>query len=255
MTASSDLVDVLAVGAHPDDVELCAGGTVCRLVADGYRVGILDLTRGELGTRGTVQDRDVEAAAAAEILGVSVRQNLGLPDGGIINTAESRLPYIRAIRRFRPRIVLLNSPVCRHPDHCAAAALGRDASFYSGLRKIQTFWGGDEQEPFRPQHILHYMQAVPFEPTFVVDVSSVWEQRMKALLAYRSQFHVPEYKEHSGEPETYVSNPAFLEWVSARARAYGYQVGAEFGEPLLYVGGPVGISDLAGTLSRDQPFR
>ena len=249
-------LDVLAVGAHPDDVELSVGGIVCSLTSSGHRVGILDLTRGELGTRGTPEARALEAAAAAAILGVEVRENLELPDGGIQNSKEAQIVVVQAIRRHRPRILLLNAPVCRHPDHRNAAILCRDAAFHSGLAKLETREPeGVPQNPWRPQHILHYMQTVAFEPTFVVDVSAFWDQRMRALLAYQSQFHVPSYKLGSEEPETFVSNPDFLEWVSARARTYGYPIGATYGEPLLYHGGPVGIGNLVQTLSRNREYR
>jgi LmbE family N-acetylglucosaminyl deacetylase len=152
--------------------------------------------------------------------------------------------------------VLLNAPVCRHPDHCAAAQLATDAMFYSGLRKVETFEDdGTPQEPWRPQHVLHYMQSVPFEPTFVVDVSAVWEQRIRALQAFKSQFFNPDYEPEDGEPETYVSNAGFFQWVEGRARTYGYHIGAVYGEPLLYRHGPVGVGDLVALLSRERPFR
>lgn len=247
-------LEVLAVGAHPDDVELSVGGIVCSLTASGKKVGIVDLTRGELGTRGSPETREIEATRAAGILGVEVRENLGIPDGGITNTREHQLRLLRVIRRYRPRILLLNAPVCRHPDHGNAARLGIDAAFYSGLAKVSTADSGEEQEPWRPQHILHYMQSVSFEPTLVVDVSDFWEQRMQALLAFESQFHVPRYKDAAEEPETFVSNADFLEWVTARARTYGYPIGATYGEPLLYHRTPIGVDDLTTVLSRDRPF-
>lgn len=250
------MLDVLALAAHPDDVELCAGGTVCLMVKQGYGVGIVDFTQGELGSRGTPALRLEEAQAAAEIMGLSARENLGLPDGDIANTKANQLKVIRRVRRYRPHIALINAPDCRHPDHCAAAKLSTDAFFYAGLRKVETFEDdGTPQEPWRPHHVLHYMQAVPFEPTFVVDVSEVWEQRVAALQAFRSQFYNPGYTPEADEPETYVSNPAFFAWIEARARTYGYQVGATYGEPFLYRHGPVGVSDLVGLLRREKAFR
>lgn len=248
---------VLALAAHPDDVELCAGGIVCALTGQGHRVGIVDFTRGELGSRGTPEQRLEEADAAGEVLGISARHNLGLPDGDIPNTAASRASLIAYVRRYRPRVVLINAPECRHPDHCAAARLSTDALFYSGLRKIETTdpETGEPQEPWRPQHVLHYMQSVPFVPTLVVDVTDVWEQRTRALQAFRSQFFNPDYTPSDDEPETFISNPAFFEWVEARARTYGYSVGATFGEPLLYRHGPIGTADLMGMLAREKPFR
>ena len=249
-------LDVLALAAHPDDVELCAGGTMCVLARDGYTTGIVDFTRGELGSRGTPEGRLEEAAAAADLLGVSARHNLGLADGDIQNTPETRRSLIQLIRRYRPHVVLANAPEDRHPDHPAAARFATDALFYSGLRKIETFDDdGSPQEPWRPSHALHYMQSIPFEPTFVVDVTDVWEQRVTALQAFKSQFFNPDYEAGADEPETFISNPAFFDWVEARARTYGYRIGARFGEPLLYRHGPVGVADLVAVLGGEKRFR
>lgn len=250
-----ETLDVLALSAHPDDVELCAGGTVCMLTSQGYRVGVVDFTRGELGSRGTPEGRLEEAAAAAEILNLATRDNLGLPDGDIANTPANRLKLIRLVRRYRPHIVLANPPTCRHPDHEAAARFATDALFYAGLRKINTEDDGAPQEPWRPHHILYYMQTLPFDPTFVVDVTDVWDQRIRALQAFRSQFFNPDYEPGADEPETFVSNPDFFQWVEARAREYGYRIGATYGEPFLYRHGPVGVTDLVAVLRREKPFR
>ncbi len=252
----SDQLDVLALAAHPDDVELCAGGTMCLLARQGYRTGVVDFTRGELGTRGTPELRMQEAEKAAGIMGLAARENLGLPDGNIENSPDNRFRLIRAVRRYRPRIVLVNPMECRHPDHGAAARLAVDALFYAGLRKIETAEDdGAPQEPWRPHHVLHYMQTLPFEPTLVVDVSEVWEQRVQALQAFASQFFNPGYRPAEDEAETFISNPAFFEWIEARARSYGYQIGATYGEPFLYRNGPPGVTDLVGALSREKPFR
>lgn len=249
-------LDVLALAAHPDDVELCAGGTMCALARDGYATGVVDFTRGELGSRGTPEGRMEEAAAAAEILGLAARDNLGLPDGDIQNTKSNQREIVRLIRRYRPHIVLINALEERHPDHGAAAQLSIDALFYSGLSKLATFEiDGSPQEPWRPSHVLHYMQTVEFEPTFVVDVTDVWEQRTAALQAFKSQFFNPDYVKGDDEPETFISNPDFFQWVEARARVYGYRTGATFGEPLLYRHGPVGVQDLAGVLGGEKRFR
>jgi bacillithiol biosynthesis deacetylase BshB1 len=251
-----DSLDVLALAAHPDDVELCAGGTMCVLARQGYRTGIVDFTQGELGSRGTPEQRMTEAQEAADILGLSARENLGLPDGNIQNTKANQRLVIEAVRRYRPTIVLINGLQCRHPDHGDAARLSIDALYYSGLRKIETADpDGTPHEPWRPHHVLHYMQAVPFEPTVVVDVSDVWQQRIDGLQAFASQFFNPEYEPADDEPETYVSNPAFFEWIEARARTYGYSVGATYGEPLLYHNGPFGVRDLPGALSMEKRFR
>lgn len=246
-------LDVLALAAHPDDVELCAGGTMITLADAGYRTGVVDFTRGELGTRGTPETRAEEAARAAEILGLQVRENLGIPDGDVQNTKANQRKVIEVVRRHRPHVCLINALHVRHPDHGDAARLTIDALFYAGLAKVETTGpDGAPQEPWRPHHVLHYMQALDVEPTFVVDVSAVWERRMEALLAYRTQFY-------TGDPEdgpaTYISNPDFLKWVESRARVYGYRVGATYGEPLLYRHGPVGVTDLMAVLGRERPFR
>jgi len=256
MTFMMDALDVLALAAHPDDVELCAGGTICRLTGQGYRVGIVDFTRGELGSRGTPDGRMEEARRSSEILGLAARENLGIPDGDIANTDANRRKVIEVIRRYRPSIVLINSLECRHPDHGNAAQLSIDAMYYAGLRMIETTGPeGRSQEPWRPNHVLHYMQAIEFEPTFVVDVSDVWEQRIEALQAFESQFFNPDYDPGADEPETFISNPTFFEWIEGRARSYGYKVGATFGEPLLYRHGPVGVDDLMNVLDREHPYR
>jgi len=229
---------------------------MCLLAKQGYQVGIVDFTKGELGSRGSPELRMEEAERAAEIIGLSARENLGLPDGNIANTKENQRVLIQRIRRYRPHVVLITAPECRHPDHCDAAELATDALYYSGLRKIGTTEDdGTTQEPWRPHHVLHYMQSVPFDPTFVVDVTDVWEQRIEALRAFKSQFHNPDYEASEDEPETYVSNPAFFQWIEARARTYGYKIGATFGEPLLYRHGPVGVSDLVGVLEREKKYR
>lgn len=250
----AESLDVLAFAAHPDDVELSAGGIVATLVRQGYRVGIVDLTRGELGSRGTPGIRKKEAAEAGRILGIHARENLGMADGDIANTAESRWRVARVLRKYRPHIVLANAPDCRHPDHPAAARLVTDASFYSGLSRITSQEEGQEQEPWRPAHILHYIQSLPIEPTFVVDVSDVWDIRMAALRAFSSQFSAADASESDdSELQTYISTPAFMQWVESRARTFGYRIGAEYGEPLLYHQGPVGISDLMRVLESSPP--
>jgi bacillithiol biosynthesis deacetylase BshB1 len=245
---------VIAFGAHPDDVEIFAGGTVCSLVQRGYRVGIVDLTRGELGSRGTEELRSTESLAAAEIMGVAFRENLGMSDGHIVNSLENRNLIIRILRNHRPDILLIPAQECRHPDHGAAANLIAEASFYSGLRQIRISRGPDSppgsDNPWRPEHVLHYMQSIPFEPTVVVDVSSVWEQKMSAVQAYHSQVYDPAYEKEDDEPETFVSDPGFMRWIEARARTFGYRIGAEYGEPLLYHHGPMGTDDIVRMLAK-----
>ena len=243
-------LDVLAFAAHPDDVELCAGGTMCLLAQQGYRTGIVDLTLGELGTRGTPELRKKEAQKASDILGLLERKNLGLPDGGISNTRTHQLKIIEAVRSTQPHIILINSPEDRHPDHKDAADLVISSLFYAGLVKLETRdKDGTLQDPWRPDHVLHYMQTIPFDPTLVVDVSTVWEQRMEAIQAFESQFFNPAYQSDTGEPVTYISTPAFFDWIEARARTYGQMIGAQFGEPFLYHQSPFGVTDLVTTLS------
>jgi bacillithiol biosynthesis deacetylase BshB1 len=254
--ASSSTLDVLALAAHPDDVELCAGGTVCLLAQQGYDVGIADFTKGQLGSRGSPEQRMKEAERASEIIGLSARENLGMMDGDIRNTREAQRKVIEVVRRYRPHIVLINAPESRHPDHEDAAELSTDALYYSGLQKIETTGPeGTPQEPWRPHHVLHYMQAISFEPTMVVDVTDVWDRRIEALQAFESQFHNPDYEPEEDEPETFVSNRAFFEWVKSQARTYGYKVGATYGEPFLYRHGPFGVTDLPDVLSKEKEFR
>lgn len=232
-------LDILAIGAHPDDVELSCAGTIAKSVRQGYRVGILDLTRGEMGTRGKASIRAHEAKTAAAILGVAVRENLGLPDSRFEVSEVNRLKVIAFYRRFRPRVVLLPHWTERHPDHEHAHQLCREAIFYSGLAKIVTRAGGKRQEPWRPQVCFHYMQKVEFTPSFIVDISDVYEKRMEAIRAHKSQFYDPD----SHEPETYLSRKAFFEFLDVRARDFGEKIGVRYGEPFFSVE-PIGTSDL-----------
>ena len=251
-------LDVLALAAHPDDVELCAAGTMLVLSDQGYRTGIVDFTRGELGTRGTPEGRMEEAAAAAEVLGLAYRENLGLPDGDIQNTKANQVALIRHVRRTRPAIVLVTAETVRHPDHGDATRLSVDALFYAGLAKVETFEDdGTPQEVWRPHHVLHYLQALDVEPTLVVDVSEVWERRVEALLAFKSQFYDPESDDGStdDEPETYISNPDFFHWIEARARVQGQKVGVRYGEGFVYRHGPIGVTDLVAALGHERTFR
>lgn len=250
-------LDLLALAAHPDDVELCAGGTMCTLAAQGYRTGVVDFTEGQLGSRGTPAGRLEEAQDAAEIMGLAARENLGMMDGSIENTRAHQLAIIRQVRRHRPHVVLVNALRARHPDHRDAARLSLDALFYGGLRKIETTdpETGAPQEPWRPHHTLHYLQAIPFEPTLVVDVTDVWQKRLDALQAFESQFFNPAYDPGADEPETFVSNRNFFDWIEARARTYGYKVGATFGEPFKYYHGPFGTDDLMKVFGSERAYR
>lgn len=232
-------LDVLAIGAHPDDVELACGGTVVKLVTQGKKVGLLDLTEGELGTRGTPEIRAREAEDAARVLGVTVRENLGMKDGNIEVSIENRLKVIGAIRRYRPEILLFPHWLERHPDHEHAHQLCREAWFYSGLSKIQTMADGVPQQPFRPRSYYHFMQTYEFVPSFVVDISGEYARRMEAVRAFRSQVFDPE----STEPQTFLSTPDFLHMLETRFAYYGDRIGRKFGEPFFSVN-MTGIEDL-----------
>ena len=221
-------LDILVFGAHPDDAELGAGATIAKEVAVGKNVGIVDLTRGELGTRGTAEIRDKEAAKAAGILGVVVRENLEFADGFFKNDREHQLEIIRMVRKYRPEIVLCNAIDDRHIDHAKGAKLVSDACFLSGLLKIDTKMDGGEdwQEPWRPKVVYHYIQWKNLEPDFVVDVSGFIEKKQEAILAYSSQFYDPK----SDEPETPISSKNFLDSVHYRARDLGRLIGVSHAE-------------------------
>ena len=241
------MVDVLAIGAHPDDVELAAGGTLCAMAQHGYTVGAVDLTEGEMGTRGTVQTRRAEASEASKILGIKVRVQLGLQDGNVTDDYDSCVQLASVIRRLRPRILLTHPRETRHTDHSGGSRLVSKACFLSGLQKIET-----GSEPWRPFHILHFEDVPRFAPSIIVDVSDVWEKRMQAIYAYSTQFFNPDTS--SDEPETYVSNRGFMEWMEARARAHGHTIGARYGEAFLYHA-PIGTDDLFRILHMDSPHR
>lgn len=219
-------VDILVLAAHPDDAELACSGTIMKHLAMGFKVAIVDLTQGERGTRGTVETRKVEAAAAAEIMGISARENLGLRDCFFENREEDQLKVIAAIRKYQPQIVLCNAIDDRHPDHGRAAKLASDACFFAGLRKIETKEAGKVQEAWRPQVVYHYIQDRYIQPDFVVDVSDYMERKLEAIKVYKTQFYDPE----SDEPATYIASADFLETISARSREWGKVIGARFGE-------------------------
>jgi bacillithiol biosynthesis deacetylase BshB1 len=232
-------LDVLAIGAHPDDIELACGGTVAKLVQQGRKVAILDLTQGELGTRGSKEIRHKEAANAAKILGIEFRENLELPDGNIEITMENRLKLMSVIRKYKPEILLMPHNNERHPDHEHAHYLAKEAWFYSGLEKVPTYDKGKLQEPFRPKKYFYFMQKYGFIPSFIIDVSDQIDIRMNAVRAFRSQFHDP----NSRERDTVLSRPEFLEIIEMQLRFYGHQIGVRYGEPFFSVE-PIGLSDL-----------
>ena len=219
-------LDILAFGAHPDDVELGCGATIAKEVSLGKKVGIVDLTRGELGSRGSADLRDEEAAIAAKILGISVRENLRFADGFFANDKTHQLQIIKMIRKYQPEIVLCNPVDDRHIDHPKASNLVSDACFLSGLIKIETELEGQQQEKWRPKQVYHYLQWKSSTPDFVVNVSDFMEVKIKAVLAYGSQFYNPRSK----EPETPISSENFTDSVQYRAKDLGRLIGVEFAE-------------------------
>ncbi|MFT3903200.1 MAG: bacillithiol biosynthesis deacetylase BshB1 [Niabella sp.] len=222
-------LDILAIGVHPDDVELGCAGTIIKEVQSGKKVGIVDLTQGELGTRGTVETRYAEAAAAAKILGVSLRENLKMRDGFFSNDEEHKLALIRVIRKYQPEIILGNVLNDRHPDHGRAGRLINDACFLSGLIKIETQdENGQPQERWRPKYFFQYIQDSFQDPHLIVDISDVMDTKMKAVEAYGTQFYTKD--EESGEPQTYISTPDFKESIYARSRMLGKRIGVKYGE-------------------------
>ena len=219
-------LDILAIGAHPDDVELSCAGTIAKEISRGKKVGILDLTRGELGTRGTAEIRDQEATAAAQVLGVEVRENLEFSDAFFTNNASHQMEIIKMIRKYQPEIVLCNAVDDRHIDHGKAAKLISDACFLSGLRKIETIMNGDSQNAWRPKHVFHYIQWKNLKPDFVVDITGFLDKKIDSVKAYRSQF----YSEDSKEPETPISSSNFLDSITYRAQDMGRLINTEHAE-------------------------
>jgi N-acetylglucosamine malate deacetylase 1 len=220
-------LDVLAIGVHPDDVELGCSGTLINEVKRGKKVGIIDLTEGELGTRGTIESRYEEAAEAAKILGASVRENLKMRDGFFKNDEVHQLQLIQALRKYQPEVVIGNVLEDRHPDHGRAGQLIYDACFLAGLKQVKTIGeDGKEQQRWRPKHLLHYLQDRFYEPDIIVDVTDVWQQRLNSIKAYKTQFYNPDSK----EDQTYISSPEFLESIIARARLLGKRIGVQFAE-------------------------
>jgi bacillithiol biosynthesis deacetylase BshB1 len=219
-------LDILVLAAHPDDAEISCGGTIAKHISLGFKVGVVDLTRGELGTRGTVSVRDQEAKESSRILGLSVRDNLGLRDGFFKNTEGDQLEVVNAIRKFQPEIILTNAIHDRHPDHGRASDLVYEACFLSGLSKVETQENGKLQVAWRPKSVYHFIQSQYIQPDFVVDVSDFWDKKLESLRAFKSQFYDPQ----SNEPETFISNPGFMKLIEARGHELGYAIGAKYGE-------------------------
>jgi hypothetical protein len=219
-------LDILVFAAHPDDAELSCSGTIIKYLRAGKKVGIIDLTAGEMGTRGTAITRKAEAEKANEIMGLLVRENLAMPDCFFENNQENQLKIISMIRKYQPQIVLANAINDRHPDHARAAQLVSDAAFLSGLLKIETMDSAQNQAPHRPQAVYHYIQDTYIKPDFIIDITSEMETKKAAILAFQTQFFDP----NSSEPKTYISSPDFIETVIARNREFGKIVGGVFGE-------------------------
>ena len=219
-------LDILVLASHPDDAELGCGGTIVKHITSGYKVGVVDFTRGELGTRGTAQTRNQEAADSAKILGLTARENLDLADGFFQNDKECQLAVIKAVRKYQPDIILANATYDRHPDHGRGAALAFEACFLSGLSKLETQLDGSKQNAWRPKAFYHYIQSQFIAPDFIVDISDVWDKKLEAIRAFRTQFFDPTSK----EPETYISSPAFLKLLEARAIEMGHGIGVKYGE-------------------------
>jgi bacillithiol biosynthesis deacetylase BshB1 len=230
----TETVDIIFFGAHPDDVELSAGGTAAKLVKDGLRIGIVDLTRGEMGTRGTPQTRKKESQAAAKALGATFRQQLDFQDGNLQTGREQELEIIELLRIRRPKLVIAPWPDDRHPDHTRTGRIVTEASFYAGLKSLRT--GAPEH---RPQAVLYYMQNYMVPPSFVVDVTAHWKTKMRSVAAYKSQFFDPKSK----EPKTFISDPKFLDMIDARGRHFGALIGTNYGEAFVTKQPPM-IDDL-----------
>ncbi|MEX6688033.1 bacillithiol biosynthesis deacetylase BshB1 [Danxiaibacter flavus] len=219
-------VDILAFGVHPDDVELGCSGTLIAAVNEGKKVAVVDLTRGELGTRGTAETRKTEAAKAAEVMGVDARENLGMADGFFEHNEANVRKIIAVIRKYQPEIVLCNAPDDRHPDHGRSSKLVSDASFLAGLRKIETELDGTSQEAWRPKFVFHYIQDRYLKPDFVYDISNWMEKKMEAILSYTTQFNTTD----ASEPATYISNPDFVDVIKSRALMFGKRIGVKYAE-------------------------
>jgi len=234
-------LDLLVLAAHPDDAELCCSGAILSYTENGKKAGIVDLTQGELGTRGSVSERESEANASAKILGLSVRENLGLPDGYLNDNPEAIHAIIAAIRKYQPETVLINAKYDRHTDHGKGAEISSKACFLSGLVKIETTFAGIKQQAWRPKMVFHFIQDRYIKPDFVLDITPYWEKKNKAIRAFKSQFFDPK----NTEPQTYISNPDFMTFIEARALEFGHSIGVKYGEGFCTDKGRfVGISSL-----------
>jgi len=232
-------LDFLVFAAHPDDAELACSGTIASHVATGYNCGIIDLTKGEMGTRGTVELRMAEAEKSSNILGLKVRENLGFADVKFVNDWTHQMEVVKMIRKYQPTIILANAIRDRHPDHGKAAELLQQSYFKSGLAKIETEVDGVKQEPYRAKQLYHYIQNDYIDPSFIVDISDFWDKKINSILAFKSQFHNP----NSNEPETFISSDRFIDSIEARAKEFGHRIGVKYGEGFTMSTTP-GVADL-----------
>lgn len=220
-------LDILVFAVHPDDAELGCSGTIAKSVAQAYKVGIVDFTTGELGTRGSGEIRLKEAEASSKVLGLTARENLHMRDGFFKNDEEHQLALVKMIRKYKPEVVIANAPEDRHPDHGRAAALATEACFYAGLRRIETLDSdGEQQSAWRPKNLFHYIQDRYLEPDFVVDISDYWTIKDASIRAFKTQFFDP----NNTEPSSYISSPEFIQFVEARSKEMGHKIGVKYGE-------------------------
>ena len=234
-------LDVLVFAAHPDDAELNAGGTIAALVTQGKKVGIIDLTKGEMGTRGDEETRQNEVDKSSKILGIAYRDNLDLGDSVIDNSRDNQIKLIEQIRLTQPEICIVGASYDRHPDHGKAAQLSIDSIFYSGLQKLVTQHNRVNQSPWRPSSIFQYMQDRPFEPDFISDITDYWVKKRDAILAFDTQFNV---SDNSEETETYISSSTYFVQIESRARYFGHLAGFQMGEPFKKINGPIGVKSI-----------
>lgn len=237
-------LDILAIAAHPDDIELSCSGTLALHQQKGYKIGIIDLTAGELGSRGTIETRKAEAEAASRILKIDIRENLGFRDGFFQNDETNQIALIKMIRKYQPDIVLANAPVDRHPDHGRAALLARDACFYSGLVKIETELDGKLQTAWRPKKVFNYIQDQDIEPDFIIDITNTFDIKMESIKAFATQF----FSDPKDGPTTYISSQDFLDTLAFRNRVLGKRIGVKYGEGFITAQHEVGLKDFSAII-------
>ncbi len=237
---------IVAFAAHPDDVELSCSGTLIKHAKAGHKCVVVDLTRGELGTRGNADLRDKEAAEASKIMGLAARHNLEMSDGFFEVNTENTMKIIREIRYFKPDIILANAPEDRHPDHGKGAELVKKAAFYSGLRKIETEYNGEAQQPHRPAALYHYIQDYYLKPDFVVDIEDLWSEKLKSIAAYSSQFYTGDSK-NTNEPKTPISSKAFIDFLEGRAGQFGRIINKQYAEGFIAARTP-GVAELTALI-------